>query len=92
MLYTRNSAGQPLIENRQYADSDDYKLIRTYDEAGNQLTLMTVYLEGNSAGVDQRCYVATYDDCGNQLKEDYSLTCDTVMTRQATWSYACFAQ
>jgi hypothetical protein len=92
MLYTRNSSGQPLVEERRYADSADYQLIHTYDEAGNQLTLTTVYLEGDSAGVKQRCYVTTYDDCGNPLTEDYSQACNAVVTQRTTWSYACFEQ
>lgn len=90
ILYTRNAAGLVLIQERRYEESDDHKLVYTYDDAGNQLTMTTVYLEGESAGEEQRCYVATYDDCGNKLTEGYSQTCDETRAFQDTWSYACF--
>ena len=90
MLYTRNSAGQILLEERQYANSDDYQQIYTYDEDGNELTFKRVYLEGDMAGVDQLCRVHTYDDCGNQLTETYFADCDDVVTQHSVWSCACF--
>ena len=92
VVYTRNAAGQPLIEERQYPEGDDSQWVRTYDASGNELTKKLVYLEGDSAGSEAYCDVATYDDCGNQLTQISSSTCTDVATTETTRSYACFAE
>jgi YD repeat-containing protein len=90
ILYTRNAAGQPLTEERQYPDEDDYQIVNTYDGQGNELTQHMLYLEGESAGARSMCWVRTFDDCGNPLTEDYDLDCDEPASYQTTWSYDCF--
>jgi YD repeat-containing protein len=94
-VYTRNAAGQVLIEDRDYEVEDDRQIIYTYDQNGNELTSMVVYQEGDSAGVERGCWVSTYDDCGHRLTEWNSDACQEGAANQDitwSWSYACFEE
>ena len=57
-------AGLPLVEEHRMAAGslgDNYRIIRTYDSAGNQLTERTEYLTGVSVGTDEFCSTNTHD-------------------------------
>jgi hypothetical protein len=92
VLYTRNAAGLPLTIEEQDRDEDDYRIFRTYDEQGNELTSHQVYLEGASAGVMSMCSASTFDECGNQLTDSSDPECDDSALSDTAWSYDCFGQ
>jgi YD repeat-containing protein len=95
VTYTRNAAGLPLVEEHRTAAGslgDDYRIIRTYDSAGNQLTERTKYLTGVSVGTDEFCSTNTYDQCGNVLTYDSQNYCGQPGGSKTTYSYECFAR
>ena len=94
VTYTRNAAGLPLVEEHRMAAGslgDNYRIIRTYDSAGNQLTERTKYLTGVSVGTDEFCSTNTYDQCGNMLTSESRNYCDQPGGSETTYSYECFA-
>jgi YD repeat-containing protein len=95
VTYTRNAAGLPLVEEHRMAAgslADSYRIIRTYDSAGNQLTERTKYLTGVSVGTDEFCSTNTYDQCGNVLTYDSWNSCDQPVVSRTTYTYECFAR
>jgi YD repeat-containing protein len=88
--YTRDAAGQPLVEEYSDSTTDDFRVTYTYDAQGHALTRRIVSVEGATMGEERLCWVSTYDDCGNQLTLDFDWECNGTRVTKTNWSYACF--
>jgi hypothetical protein len=94
IAYTRDAAGNPLVEDHQRPgpNADDYTVFCTFDAMGNQLSELVRYSEGIDAGTDLWCWNRTFDPCGNPLTyEFWSGRCDVAPFSRTTLSYGCFA-